>query len=130
MRTLANCLIGSKKDYMERGHLPAIEAQVSAITELIAANNAHIRCIDVYLSGEGYLSEERLMYQIEQLCRFIGTAESLGLNQVVDTLEARRQRCIMKIEWLHDFDNATAGLYGGAAGRGRIHQTDGEAVWV
>lgn len=112
---LKSLAFGSKKDYMARGHLPAINAQISAISEFIEANNTHIRCIDSYLSGEGYLSEDRLNYQINQLSRFIETSESLQLSGVTATLEGRRQSCMMKLEHLHDFDTATSGLYDGAA---------------
>ena len=104
----------SRKDYMSRGHLPAIDSQLNAVNQLIEANHTHISYIDSYLGGEGYLSEDRLMYQIDCLRAYIITAEDLQLEPIADLLRNRQQSCLRKLENLQYFDMATASLYDGA----------------
>jgi len=59
-KDLQSTAFGSRKDYMSRGHLPAVDGQLNAVNQFIEANRTHISYIDNYLGGEGYLSEDRI----------------------------------------------------------------------
>lgn len=112
-KDLQSTAFESQKDYMSRGHLPAIDKQLDAVDLFIEANNRHISYIDSYLGGEGYLSEDRLIYQIECLRDFIMTAEDLQLDSIADLLRERQQSCREKLGKLQYFAAVTADLYDG-----------------
>ena len=104
---------GSQKDYMNRGHIPALDRQVEMLNQFIDVNNAHMRYIDSYLAGETYLSEERLINQIDNLRFFITRAERLKLYDVEAVLRKRQRVCKEKLQNLQQFASVTATLYSG-----------------
>ena len=108
---LQSVAFNSRKDYMSRGHFPAIDNLTKFFEQFAYTNTKHIGYIDDYLGGEAYLSEERLSYQIDQLNALITTAETLELNTIADTLQRRLYKLQNKLEKLLNFASVTAGIY-------------------
>ncbi|MBP3487259.1 MAG: hypothetical protein J6K53_02570 [Roseburia sp.] len=108
---LTSIAYGSEKDYMRWGHLPAIQAQVSAIRAYADANQKHIFLIDAYLSGEYYLNEDILQEQllrVQQMLQWALLLQAQGVYEILDRLRLELQR---KLDNLYEFAYASAGIY-------------------
>ena len=107
---LQSVAFASHKDYMEQGHLPALNAQLEMLQEFMEANRAHIGYINSCFPSDNHVSEDQIVSEMETLQLHIQTAEGLQLDAIADILYRRLEHCRTRLEKLRYFADATANL--------------------
>lgn len=112
----------SIRDYYENVHVPVLHGFIMYAEELIQENYHYKMCIGSHLAGIGYVDEDALREDLENLRRQMESVRGImnqkgypsSVSGLLDSLEQTERLILKKLEQIDDFLGATAGIYDGS----------------
>lgn len=111
----------SIREYYQAMHIPVLRGFLMLIEDTIQENYQYKLCIGNYLSGLGYVDEDALKEELENLCNQMECVRGLlsaknppsSAWSLLDVMERTERLIEKKLEQINDFLGASAGCYGG-----------------
>jgi len=111
----------SIRNYYDNVHIPILHGFIGYAEELIQENYNYKLCIAGNLAGIGYVDEDALKEDLENLRRQMDCVRGImnqkgypsSISGLLDSMEETERLIVKKLEQIEDFLSASAGMYEG-----------------